>query len=287
MSALNVSSLKPVSLRTQVSAEEWRVRVALAASYRLLAEAGVSDLTYNHVSARVPGEPDNYLIKSEDELFDEVTASSLVKYNLRGDKLSNNPGHVSRGGLVIHAGVLEARPDLGAVFHTHTSANIAVGAQKFGLLPLSQHSYNRVGYHDFKGFEFDIEGRARLVADLGANNKILTVRNHGVLVVGETVGETHVEHVLFETACRAQVASLSAGSVDPSFSRGRGGRSNSRATDRRALGYQRRKTRLAGVAALPRPEGHELRSIGHDGVRARPAPRRRCPDTRCNGKDVR
>jgi ribulose-5-phosphate 4-epimerase/fuculose-1-phosphate aldolase len=216
MSALNVSSLKPVSLRVQVSAEEWGVRVALAASYRLLAESGVSDLTYNHLSARVPGEPDNYLIKSEDELFDEVTASSLVKYNLRGDKLSNNPGHVSRGGLVIHAGILEARPDLGAVFHTHTPANIAVGAQKFGLLPLSQHSlrfYNRVGYHEFKGFEFDVEGRARLVADLGTN-KVVIMRNHGVLVVGETVGETHVEHVLFETACRAQVAALSAGSVD-------------------------------------------------------------------------
>ena len=216
MVASSRPSLKSVSLRSQVSPDEWRVRVSLAASYRLMAESGVSDLTYNHLSARVPGEPNNYLIKSEDELFDEVTASSLVKYNLQGEKLSNNAGQVSRGGLVIHAGILEAKHGAGAVFHTHTPANIAVGAQKFGLLPISQHSlrfYNRVGYHDFAGFEFDLEGRARLVADLGSKN-VLIMRNHGVLVVGRTVGEAHVEHALFETACRAQVAALSGGGVD-------------------------------------------------------------------------
>lgn len=213
MTSLDVRSRIHSAVRDRVSPEEWKVRVALAASYRLMALAGITDLTYNHLSARVPGEPDHYLIKSEHELFEEVTASSLLKYNLQGDKLSDNPGRVSRGGLVIHAGILEARPDLVAVFHTHTPANMAVGAHKFGLLPLTQHSlrfYKRVGYHDFKGFEFDLEGRKRLVADIGTQN-VLIMRNHGVLVGGRSVGEAHVEHHFLEAACRAQVAALSAG----------------------------------------------------------------------------
>ncbi|RKP53759.1 class II aldolase/adducin family protein [Pararobbsia silviterrae] len=201
---------------SHISAEEWHVRVQLAASYRLMAVAGVNDLTYNHLSARVPGEPDRYLVKGERQLFEQVTASSLLKYDLAGNKISDSADAVSRGGQVIHAGVFEARPDIQAVFHTHTTANLAVSMQKIGLLPLNQHAlrvYSRTGYHRFAGFEFDFESRKDLAASLG-DKLFLVMQNHGALICGRTVPEAYVEHHNFEFACRAQVAALSAGGVD-------------------------------------------------------------------------
>ncbi len=200
-------------MRDRVSAAEWDARVKLAACYRLMAHNGISDLTYNHLSARVPDCPDRYLIKGERTLFDEVTASTLLTYDLAGNKIYESNDKVGIGGLVIHGGIMEARPDLVAVFHTHTPANMGVSAQKFGLLPLTQHSsyfHGCIGYHDFDGFEFDLEGRKRLVADLG-DFRTLVLRNHGVLVCGRSIPEAYIMHHFFEMACSAQVAALSAG----------------------------------------------------------------------------
>lgn len=211
-----VSPVGQQAHRAGVSAAEWSTRVALAASYRLMAAAGVNDLTYNHLSARVPGEPKHYLIKGERQLFEQVTASSLLKYDLDGNKLSDSADSVSRGGQVIHAGVFEARPDINAVFHTHTTANLAVSMQKVGLLPLNQHAlrvYSRIGYHPFSGFEFDFESRKALAASL-EGKYFLVMRNHGALICGRTIPEAYVEHHNFEFACRAQVAAFSAGGVE-------------------------------------------------------------------------
>jgi ribulose-5-phosphate 4-epimerase/fuculose-1-phosphate aldolase len=204
------------SLRARVSPAEWDARVKLAACYRLMAHGGITDLTYNHLSARVPDRPDHYLIKGEGQLFDEVTASSILTYNFSGEKIYPSEHAVSQGGLVIHGGVMEARPDIMAVFHTHTPANIGVGAQRCGLLPMSQHAvrfFNRIGYHDFAGFEFDIAGRKRLVADLDGK-LVLMMRNHGVLACGRSIPEAYISHHFLEMACRAQVAALAAGGID-------------------------------------------------------------------------
>lgn len=200
------------SLQSQVSASEWQARLNLAAAYRGLALAGVNDHTYNHLAARLPDSPQHVLIKPEQQQFQEVTASSLLTYTLDGEKLRGE-GNVSRGGLVIHLGVLKGRPDLAATFHTHTPANIAVSAQRFGLLDLNQHSvrfHGRIGYHDFKGFEFDEAGRQALLDALGTG-RIAIMRNHGVLVCGRTLAEAYIHHHFLETACRAQVQALSAG----------------------------------------------------------------------------
>lgn len=205
-------TLAVLPIREQVSPEEWDTRVQLAAAYRGLALEGVTDYTYNHLSARVPGQPDRVVVKAEHQLFQEVTASSLVTYSLQGEKLIGE-GSLSRGGLVIHLGVLQARPDLQAVFHTHTPANMAVSAQRFGLLNITQHAvrfHGRIGYHDFGGFEFDVEGRQALVAAL-EGRQIAILRNHGVLVGGTTIPEAFVKHYFLEVSCRAQVAALSAG----------------------------------------------------------------------------
>lgn len=191
---------------------EWQTRVHLAAAYRGLALAGVNDHTYNHLAARLWDAPQQVLIKPEHQQFHEVTASSLLKYTLDGEKLSGE-GNVSRGGLVIHLGVLKGRPDLQATFHTHTPANIAVSAQRFGLLNLNQHAvrfHRRIGYHDFKGFEFDEAGRQGLLTALGTG-RIAILRNHGVLVGGRTIAEAYIHHHFLETACRAQIQALGAG----------------------------------------------------------------------------
>ena len=204
------------SMRGRVSPAEWDARVKLAACYRLMAHAGVTDLTYNHLSARVPDCLDRYLIKGERTFFDEVTASSLLAYDLDGNKIYESADKVGIGGLVIHGGIMEARHDIVAVFHTHTPANMGVSSQKFGLLPLTQHSsyfYNQIAYHDFDGFEFDVAGRKRLVDDLRGVRTLL-LRNHGALVCGRSIPEAYIMHHFLEMACRAQIAALSAGGIE-------------------------------------------------------------------------
>ncbi|CAN5395089.1 class II aldolase/adducin family protein [soil metagenome] len=196
-----------------ISPLEWKARVELAASYRLLAAFGFHDLTYNHLSARVPDAPDRYLTKGQDQLFEHVTASSLLLYSLAGEKLCRSPGKVPPGGLVIHGGVLSARPDLMAAFHTHSPASMGVSAQACGLLMVSQHSmlfHDRLSYHSFEGFEFEPGMKDKIVRDLGSN-KVMLMRNHGVLVCGRTVPEAYFLHHYLEMACRAQVAALTAG----------------------------------------------------------------------------
>lgn len=185
---------------------ERTARVELAACHRLLAHFGVSDLTYNHLSARVPGEPDKLLVKPRDAMFEEVTASSLRKFSFEDPEL--------RGGAkVIHGGVLAARPDVHAVFHTHTPANMGVSSQEHGLLMVNQHAvsfYGRIAYHAFGGFEFDPAMREPLLASLG-NKRVALLRNHGALVCGRSIAEAFVLHHFLEMACKGQIAALAGG----------------------------------------------------------------------------
>lgn len=185
---------------------ERAARVDLAASYRLMAHFGVSDLTYNHLSARVPGEPGRLLIKPRDMMFEEVTASSLRKHDFEDPQL--------RGGAkVIHAGILKARPEIQAVFHTHTPANMGVASQEHGLLMVNQHAvgfHQRIAYHAFGGFEFDPAMQAPLLASLG-DKRIALLRNHGALVCGRSIAEAYVLHHFLEMACKGQIAALSGG----------------------------------------------------------------------------
>ena len=211
-------SLKPVektpTIRNQVSAEEWEARVALAAGHRVLAHYGVNDMTYNHFSLRVPGEPEHFLVKPTDWMFSEVTASSLHKFDFEGNPIAPHEGRNCVGGaLIIHAGLLKARDDLNAVLHTHTANVMGVSTHKFGLLPISQHSmrfYGELKYHDFKGFEFDHDMTPRLLKDLDGGYYAL-LRNHGALICGHSVAECVTNHHWLEMACQAQVAALSAG----------------------------------------------------------------------------
>lgn len=211
---MSVTALRnAASVRERVSEAEWQARVELAAAHRGLAHYGVNDLTYNHLSLRVPDEPDKLLIKPSDYSFDEVTASSLLKYDFEGNPAFEENPRLRGGGLVIHAGILKVRPDIAAVFHTHTPAAMGVSAHKDGLLPLTQHSmrfYERIKYHDFGGFEFDPRMRDPLIKDLGDGRWAL-LRNHGALVCGRTLREAFTDHHMLEMACRGQIAALSAG----------------------------------------------------------------------------
>jgi ribulose-5-phosphate 4-epimerase/fuculose-1-phosphate aldolase len=209
MAVKSVSKTSPV--RQSCSEAEWQARVELAACHRLMHYYGVRDLTHNHLTARVPGEPDHFLIKPGDFMFDEVTASSLIKYDFDGNPVDEGHPKLRGGGLVIHAGLFAARPDINACFHTHTPANMGVASQVDGLLPINQHSMHfvdAIAYHDFGGFEFDIDMRAPLIKDLGTKTVAL-LRNHGSLVCGETIGEAFVEHHFLEIACQGQIAALS------------------------------------------------------------------------------
>jgi ribulose-5-phosphate 4-epimerase/fuculose-1-phosphate aldolase len=209
MSVRSISSTSPI--RQSVSEAEWQTRVELAACHRLMHHAGVRDLTHNHLTARVPGEDHHFLIKPGDFMFDEVTASSLIKYDFDGNPAVEGQPKLRGGGLVIHAGLFAARPDINACFHTHTAANMGVASQKDGLLPINQHAMHfvdEIAYHDFGGFEFDIDMRAPLIRDLGTK-KVALLRNHGALVCGESIGEAFVGHHFLEMACRGQIAALS------------------------------------------------------------------------------
>ena len=158
-----------VSVRDQVSPEEWQLRVDLACAYRLIAHSYVSDLTYNHLSARVPGGDGHILIKPYDVMFEEVTASNLLKYAYDGTPVTAGAPRLKGGGLIIHAGLLEARPDISVVFHTHTEANMGVSSQKWGLLTVNQHAmrfHNRIAYPSFKGFEFNLFMKEPLLRDI-------------------------------------------------------------------------------------------------------------------------
>ncbi len=202
-----------LSVRKQVSEEEWQVRVDLAACYRLIAMYGWDDLIFTHISACVPGPDEHFLINAYGLLFEEMTASSLLKVDLDGNKVIDSPFPVNPAGFTIHSAVHEARDDVGCVLHTHTRAGVAVSAQKDGLLPLSQVSLialASVGYHDYEGIALNEEEKPRLVADLG-DRKLLILRNHGLLAVGATIPDAFLAMYLLETACQTQIMAQSSG----------------------------------------------------------------------------
>ena len=209
------------SVQAQVSAQEWQLRQDLAACYRLVAHYGWSDLVFTHISARIPGPDHHFLINPYGLMFDEITASSLVKVDQHCNKLNDSPYSVNPAGFVIHSAIHEAREDAGCVLHTHTRAGVAVSAQKDGVLPLSQQStfvLASLAYHDYEGVAFRPDEKPRLQADLGHAN-FMVLRNHGLLVVGKTIADAFFSMYTFEATCQIQLAAQSGGGalthVDP------------------------------------------------------------------------
>lgn len=203
------------SLRERVSPEEWQVRQDLAACYRLVADFGWSDLVFTHITARVPGTEDQFLINPYGLMFNEITASSLVRIDQQGTKLDDSPYPVNPAGFTIHSAVHAVRHDALCVLHTHTANGVAVSAQKGGVLPLSQQSIfvlSSLGYHDYEGVALNEEEKPRLVQDLGRNS-FLMLRNHGLLTVGRTIAEAFLNMYVFESTCQIQIAAQSGGSA--------------------------------------------------------------------------
>jgi len=207
---MNISSLK-----STVSADEWKLRCDLAACYRLVAAYGWSDLVFTHISARIPGPEHHFLINPYGLMFDEITASSLVKVDQDCNKLSESPFPVNPAGFVIHSAIHEVREDAGCVLHTHSRAGVGVSAQKCGVLPISQQStfvLASLAYHDYEGVALRDDEKSRLQADLGTAN-FLMLRNHGLLTVGRTIPDAFLAMYLFESTCRIQVDALAGGEV--------------------------------------------------------------------------
>jgi ribulose-5-phosphate 4-epimerase/fuculose-1-phosphate aldolase len=215
------NELRIPSRQGSVSDAEWQMRVDLAAAYRLVALFKWDDLVFTHISARVPGADNQFLINPYGLMFEEITASSLVKVDTAGNKIDDSPFPVNPAGFVIHSAIHGARHDAQCVLHTHTLNGIAVSAQKGGVLPLSQQSIfvlSSLGYHDYEGVALRDDEKPRLVNDLG-DKSFLMLRNHGLLTVGPTVAEAFLAMYLFESVCTIQVRAL-AGSrelvhVDP------------------------------------------------------------------------
>lgn len=209
------------SVKQQVSAEEWKLRVDLAAAYRLVALFGWDDLVFTHISARVPGPEHYFLINPYGMMFDEITASSLVKIDLNGNKVMDSTYDINPAGFTIHSAIHAAREDALCVMHTHSINGVAVSAQKEGVLPISQQAsvvLSSLGYHHYEGIALREDEKPRLVADLGENNFFM-LRNHGLLTVGNTVADAFLFMYLFEAACMIQIRAQSGGgeliSIDP------------------------------------------------------------------------
>src|SRR5438105_10673697 len=184
-------SPKTSTIRDQVSDPEWQARTDLAAAYRLVALYGWDDLIFTHISARVPGSDHHFLLNPYGMMFEEVTASSLVKIDLAGNKVTASPYFINPAGFTIHSAVHAAREDALCVMHLHTDYGIAVSAQKKGLMPISQQAmfaFASLAYHDYEGLALDEEEQPRLVADLG-DKKFMILRNHGLLTLGRTAAE--------------------------------------------------------------------------------------------------
>jgi ribulose-5-phosphate 4-epimerase/fuculose-1-phosphate aldolase len=200
------SSLVSVTSR-RIDSAEWEARVNLAACYRMVSKLGMDDLIYNHISLRIPGHEDQFLINPYGLLFDEITASSLVRMNTDGEKLEDTPHSVNLAAFVIHAAIHRSSHDAACVLHTHSDASVAVSGQEAGLLPLSQFAmrfYNRQAFHDYEGVAINLDEQARLVRDLGPH-KVMLMRNHGILTVGRTPSEAFMLLYYFERAARIQL----------------------------------------------------------------------------------
>lgn len=203
-----------LSVRDQVSKDEWEVRVNLAAAYRLVALYGWDDLVFTHISARVPGPEHHFLINPYGWMFEEITASSLVKVDLEGRKVMPSEYDINPAGFTIHSAVHAARQDALCVMHTHTPNGVAVSAQKNGLLPISQQSLfvlSRLGYHDYEGLALNEDEKPRLVRDLGDKN-FLMLRNHGLLTAAASIADAFAFMYSFERSCMIQVRAQSGGS---------------------------------------------------------------------------
>ncbi|MGX1199539.1 class II aldolase/adducin family protein [Parvibaculum sp. MBR-TMA-1.3b-4.2] len=202
-----------LSMRDQVSQEEWEVRVNLAATYRLVAHYGWSDLIYTHISARVPGPEHHFLINPYGMTFDEITASSLVKIDLDGNIVQETDYMVNPAGFTIHSAVHSTGSDANCVIHTHSDDGVAVSAQAEGLLPLSQTAMIVLGdlaYHDYEGIALELDERERLIRDLD-DKHCMILRNHGLLTVGASCADAFLRLFFLERACSIQVRALSGG----------------------------------------------------------------------------
>ncbi len=208
-----VTRIRPARSPRGISAAEWEARCELAAAFRIAASLGWTDMLGTHFSLRVPGADDQFLINPYGLFFEEITASSIVKIDIEGNKLSDSPYEVNRAGFVIHSAVHMASHDAHCVMHCHTSAGVGVSSQKQGLLPITQMALSVLGdvrYHDYEGIADAEDERARIVDDLG-DGAILILRNHGTLTVGATVAEAFARMNRIERACRFQLATLTGG----------------------------------------------------------------------------
>lgn len=206
---------QPAVAAAEQASTEQRLREELAACYRLIAHFRMSDLIFTHISVRLPGPEHHLLINPYGLMFDEITASNLVKIDLDGRAVEPSAYPVNPAGFVIHSAIHCARDDAQCVLHTHTKAGCAVAALKCGLLPVNQISmefYGRVAYHDYEGVALDLGEQKRLVHDLG-DNSVMILRNHGLLAVGETVGQAFLRMYYLEKACEIQLAAQACGEV--------------------------------------------------------------------------
>lgn len=213
----NATHLPLTSMKDRCSPDEWKTRVDLAACYRLVAHYGMSDMMANHISARVPGEDNAFLINAYGMLYEEITASSLIKIDVDGNILARPDFGdldygINKAGYVIHGAVHRARHDAMCVIHTHTWAGMAVSALECGLLPITQTAmrFLRIGYHDYQGVVLDSKEEQSLLRDLG-DGEALVLRNHGLLTVGRTIGEAFNWMHRLELACRSQLAAMATG----------------------------------------------------------------------------
>lgn len=201
------------SVRDKVSKEEWQIRTDLAATYRLVAHHGWADMIFTHITARVPGSEHHFLINPYGLLFDEITASCLVKIDVEGRKIMESPYPVNPAGFTIHSAIHMARDDAHAVIHLHTADGVAVSCQQHGLLPISQHAMlvqHDVAYHEYEGVALEHDERPRLINDMGTKN-LMVLRNHGTLTVGHTCADAFLRMYYLERACTIQVRALSGG----------------------------------------------------------------------------
>jgi Ribulose-5-phosphate 4-epimerase and related epimerases and aldolases len=208
-----LESLDIPSMKDKVGEEEWAIRVDLACAYRMVAHYGWDDLIFTHLSARIPGPDHHFLLNPYNLMFEEVTASSLVKVDVDGNPVEPSPFITNPAGFTIHSAIHMAREDAHAVMHLHTPAGQAVSAHNDGLLPLTQTAMlirDDIAFHDYEGVAVDLGERERLVVDLGTKNGMI-LRNHGTLAVGKNVGECFIRLYYLERACQAQIMALSAG----------------------------------------------------------------------------
>lgn len=247
---MTVHALDPV---TTISEAERAVRTDLAAAYRLIAHFGMDDSIYTHISARVPGTDDQFLINPFGVLFRDITASSLVKIDTNGRVIAPTEYDVNPAGFTIHSAVHSARHDAACVLHTHTVAGVAVSSLEKGLQPCNQWAlqfYNRVVYHEFEGIALDLDERDRLIADLGPSARAMILRNHGLLTLGNSVSEAVILMLNLERACQVQLAIQSSGQAIHAVSE--------EVSERTARQYSGGKPRQPG---RPDPYAREWRAL--------------------------